>query len=52
MTKEELQEILNRVFTNEISADDAMLLVWGEAFDEYTISVDSEPRRVFNNGLV
>jgi len=50
MTKEALKETLNQVYTNEISADDAMLLIWGEAFPGYTIYGHRDPRRATNGG--
>lgn len=36
MSKDELLEILCKVYTNEISADDAHDLIWGEPFEGET----------------
>ena len=43
MTKEQLEEILSKVWMREWSADDASDAIWGESFDGYTQPIPEEP---------
>jgi len=42
MTKEELEEILSKVWMRDWSADDASDAIWGEPFDGYTQPIPEE----------
>lgn len=42
MNKDKLQDILNRVWHRDISADDAHDLIWAEPFENNTIHIKSE----------
>jgi hypothetical protein len=43
VTKENLQEILHKVWMREWSADDGCDAIWGESFEGYTEIID-EPK--------
>lgn len=44
MTKEQLEEILSKVWMRDWSADDASDAIWGEPFDDYTQLIPEEPK--------
>ena len=44
MTKEQLEEILSKVWMRDWSADDAIDAIWGESFDGYTQPIPEEPK--------
>ena len=44
MTKEQLEEILSKVWMRDWSADDASDAIWGEPFDGYTQPIPEEPK--------
>ena len=44
MTKEQLEEILSKVWMREWSAVDASDAIWGESFDGYTQPIPEEPK--------
>ena len=43
MTKEQLEEILAKVWMRDWSADDASDAIWGEPFSGYTQPIPEEP---------
>ena len=44
MTKEQLEEILAKVWMRDWSADDASDAIWGEPFSGYTQPIPEEPK--------
>jgi hypothetical protein len=42
MTKEQLQEILDKVWVRDWSSDDAVEVIWGKCFEGYTQKVQGD----------
>jgi hypothetical protein len=40
ITKEQLEEIMHKVWMRDWSADDGVDAIWGEPFEEYTELID------------